>query len=656
VVEGLLASWDTSDLSNGIWMIRLVVYDAAGDTQENRVSVSIDNSLQVGWPQKVLYGGGSYNGSMVVGDLDGDGKLEVVSGSAAGLLYAWHADGTTVKGFPVYVGGYSGNALTPTLGDVDGNGDLEIAVGANTTHPYGVYEDLHLLRSDGTPMPGWPKISGNYISSSIAMADLDGNGTLELIVNEQDWKVHAYYYDGRPVAGWPVDLQHGQAASAVAVGDLDDDGNLEILATQDEGLYAWRADGTPVAGFPVPIVGGGAQPILADLDKDEHLEIIVKAGPGMIHVFSNNGTEVSGWPKNVGAIAGGGFPCAGDIDNDGFVEIVVPGDDNKVHVFRGNASYLPGWPRSFGFHNSAWVSTCTIGDIDGDGQRDIVLPAYDSYLGIYYLYAFRKDGTVLLGWPKLDVDEFQSPVLADLDVDGDVEVIAMAPYRGMAGVNVYAWDLPSTYSPATMDWPMLGQNAQHTSRLPLDLGGTATLSGQILYYSGTRQPVQDVNVMLQGATSTSTLTAPDGMFSLTNVAIGQDWRLAPMKIGEVSDGISALDAAYILQHAVGLRALDANQQLACDVSGNGTISALDAARILQYKVGIISQLPVGSDWLFVPNPKAVANQQVIAPNVPLNRPGMIIYHPLTQTADYQDFTAILFGDCTGNWQPPVQTQ
>ena len=63
-------------------------------------------------------------------------------------------------------------------------------------------------------------------------------------------------------------------------------------------------------------------------------------------------------------------------------------------------------------------------------------------------------------------------------------------------------------------------------------------------------------------------------------------QLTPRKLGDRGSAISALDAAYVLQHVVGMRTLDDAQQLACDVSGNGTLSALDATRILQLTVGM----------------------------------------------------------------------
>jgi parallel beta-helix repeat protein len=184
---------------------------------------------------------------------------------------------------------------------------------------------------------------------------------------------------------------------------------------------------------------------------------------------------------------------------------------------------------------------------------------------------------------------------------------------------------------------------------------TYAVTGQIRYYSSAA-PVGAAAVQLSGPAPATALTDATGQFALSGLT-GGAWQVEPRKLGDAGAGISALDAAYVLQAAVGLRTLTPEQQLACDVSGNGTLSAYDAALILRYKVGLIAALPVAelcaSDWAFLPAPAAAANQQVTPPQITAGacQPGRIAYQPLAGQADNQDFFAVLFGDCTGNWQP-----
>ena len=188
-------------------------------------------------------------------------------------------------------------------------------------------------------------------------------------------------------------------------------------------------------------------------------------------------------------------------------------------------------------------------------------------------------------------------------------------------------------------------------------GSNNSVTGHIRYYSN-GSPVSGATVLLRGPLTTSTQTDAAGQFAFTSLD-GCNFHVEPQKLGGANNGISALDASYSLQWVVALRSLDAQQRLACDVTGNGTVSALDASLILQLKVGLINRFPVAqacmSDWAFLPVPAAAANQQIIQPaNMQAAdscRGGAIEFTPLAGQLQDQDFSAVLFGDCTGNWQP-----
>jgi hypothetical protein len=163
-------------------------------------------------------------------------------------------------------------------------------------------------------------------------------------------------------------------------------------------------------------------------------------------------------------------------------------------------------------------------------------------------------------------------------------------------------------------------------------------------------------VHLQGAVPATAYTGNDGLLSFTQLA-RDSWRLQPGRLGGSGNGIGSLDAVFVLQAAIGQLQLSAAQQLACDVTGNGTVSGLDAALILQHRVGLLPRFPAaercGSDWLFVPTPLPASNQRVAAAAVSSESctPGSISFEPLMEDTRGQDFSAILLGDCTGNWQP-----
>jgi hypothetical protein len=149
-------------------------------------------------------------------------------------------------------------------------------------------------------------------------------------------------------------------------------------------------------------------------------------------------------------------------------------------------------------------------------------------------------------------------------------------------------------------------------------------------------------------------TETSGDYAVMGVPQGR-WSIEPAKEGDFGSGVSALDAAYVLQAVTGQRQLNDYQRLACDVSGNGSLSSLDAARILQFLVGSVDRLPVAkacnSDWTFVPDATQIENQHVLAPVIGNGncQQGAIQFDQLLGVAHGQDFKAILFGDCTGNW-------
>lgn len=159
-------------------------------------------------------------------------------------------------------------------------------------------------------------------------------------------------------------------------------------------------------------------------------------------------------------------------------------------------------------------------------------------------------------------------------------------------------------------------------------------------------------------TATSSSTDSSGHYVLTD-APPENLLVYPDSAAGADSAVSALDAAYVLQFVAGLRPLSAQQSLACDVTGNGSLSALDAALLLQYTVGLITRFPVatacGSDWAFIPNPAWAPDQTLIQPQPGPGdcTPGGIAYQTLTASLDEQNFSALVFGDCTGNWQPPV---
>ena len=185
------------------------------------------------------------------------------------------------------------------------------------------------------------------------------------------------------------------------------------------------------------------------------------------------------------------------------------------------------------------------------------------------------------------------------------------------------------------------------------------ISGSVRYYAS-NGPVPNATVRASGSVTRSATTQSTGAYSFTGIPPGTV-TIEPRKIGDFGSpgAITALDAAQVLQVIAGMRTFNARQRLACDVTGNGTLSSLDAANILQRQVGLLPRFAVAnkcdSDWLFDPVATAGAGRRLIPPLITSTscQHGAIAYEPLTSDQTQQDFVGILFGDCTGNWQPPT---
>src|SRR5690606_28158380 len=189
----------------------------------------------------------------VVGDLDDDGDLEIaataVGGNpSAGLVAVYHHDGQLLAGWPKSVMGT--DSSPPVLGDLDGDGSLEVLTGANELTPRGA---LFVWKGDGSLVPGWPVFTPQQSSIPFfppLLFDSDADGRLEVVAarfpetgTSEDGRLtslgfglEGFTHEGvrirelaRPVyGGAPFDDD-----MTPSVGDLDGDGLLEMVWLED---------------------------------------------------------------------------------------------------------------------------------------------------------------------------------------------------------------------------------------------------------------------------------------------------------------------------------------------------------------------------------------------------------------------------------------
>jgi hypothetical protein len=315
-----------------------------------------------GWPSTPV----SINAETpVAADLDGDGKLEILWGRLSGIS-ARHEDGTFVTGWPAAI--YGSPTGPPSVAALDGalivgmlSNDFNVGKG-----------QVSLWRGDATALPGWPKTitTGNGLvphQMPLVLADVDGDGKPEVIYMSSTASdssgravVNIDRIDGTPLPGWPVTLPEGSGNiydGSPAVADVDGDGLLDLAVVTVEGkIFLFHDNGVVFAGWPRTLgeFTHSNSVSFADVNGDGALELIVTIYAGQVGVYDSAGNLLPGWPRTVN---GKPYPPAfADFENDGTLglpngdtklEMVFGTLDGGLYVLRSDGTNYPGWPKIF---------------------------------------------------------------------------------------------------------------------------------------------------------------------------------------------------------------------------------------------------------------------------------------------------------------------
>ncbi|MFQ5503628.1 MAG: FG-GAP repeat domain-containing protein [Planctomycetota bacterium] len=407
-----------------------------------------------------------------LGDIDRDGDADVVLGHPVGRTSLYLNDGrgtfsdATAHRLPLDLERRQGLVLE----DLDRDGDPDIVViGGNTPPRLFVNDGKGFFINASSATRYVPDTAFGAIQSA-CLADLDGEGSLDLVYATDSHGQFHYVNDGkgefRGAPGSGLSAAKKVSARTVVAGDVDRDGDNDLVfgATFQTQTRLFLNDGkgtfTDVTATHLPASRGQTHHIaLLDVDGDGDLDLLLANFSKQNRLFENDGKgryrDVTATNLPVDADASN-WVVGGDVDQDGDLDLVWGNGDLNVFPNKGrqNKLYLGDGKGKFSDNTSVGLpkaasntESLVLGDVDQDGDLDLVTANSGVYLGEQNKLLLNdgkgKFSDATSGRLPLKKDQTKTVMLGDFDEDGDLDLFVADTIYGH---DLYVNDGKGVYS------------------------------------------------------------------------------------------------------------------------------------------------------------------------------------------------------------------
>ncbi len=381
-------------------------------------------------------------------DLDGDGDLDVLAASPDDNTVTWYENMDRKGTFsgPRYLSRNLTAVRSTVAADIDGDGDLDILA---PSRDRGIvwFENVDGLGHFGAPrsVTDWAQDPRDV--GRIRAADIDGDGRVDVLVSThsvQSYRVGVSWFantDGRGSFSGPKEVTTQEPVErGFAVADLDLDGDQDVVtaALQAAAPLAWDENTDERGAFERHVISAVLYrgPLaIADVDGDGAPDVLAWRYPEFVWYRSLDRATRFAQPQAI-ALTGGAPEKVVPFDSDG------DGDSDLVAVYYDSIveyENLDG-KGSFGASRVLWgpkpgagVVDAVVADIDGDGDEDIVAVIGSSYDG--QVFALLNPGNSSIPWPAVTlaapIRDAREIAVGDLDGDGDPDIAyATSGYDG----------------------------------------------------------------------------------------------------------------------------------------------------------------------------------------------------------------------------------